>query len=390
MSHVWYWSRINDCWHSICVLMRILLTGGRSDITLSLSRQLYHFGAKVFVADSLPYNLTALSTSIWRSFVIPPAKQEPMRFAYALLDIIRHEAIDLIIPTCDEMYTILQYEKLLRPHVHIFAPSYRDALRTHSGLRFFEWTQELGLPMIAVHGFKDQKSLVEDITKHGRKKIYQSEWSAREYKITPTSSDWVSTSRCSPQVPWISQEYMTGDCWRSYTWMQNGDVRLHTQYRTTSSRSTSIAHTPNPQIEEWIQNFGERSQYTGQISVRFVEKDANFYALSCTSQINRGLHCFHGIDLLHALRTRQQISEASVSSLPLPLFRIHPRLRSSGQWKDWLAHVDFLRGNIYSWKDPIPGLGQFLSYGIIAYRAIRKGIPLYKAAVSDIEWSTER
>ena len=83
--------------------MRILLTGGRAPGTLELLRILAHGSAQVFLAESLPYSVTSFSRYLNRSYRVPPPRQQAEEYAYAILDIVRKEGIQLIIPTCEEM-----------------------------------------------------------------------------------------------------------------------------------------------------------------------------------------------------------------------------------------------------------------------------------------------
>lgn len=372
--------------------MRILLTGGRCVSTLNLSRQLCQSGARVFVADSLPYNITALSSSIWRSYLAPPAKQEPMRFAYALLDIIRKEAIDILIPTSDEIYTILQYEKLLRPHVEIFAPSHQDALRAHSPFRFSEWMKEIHLPAITVDVFRNKQTLAQNVQKIGKNRAYRPEWSSIIHHTKPMNSLWVAQSDCSPQVPWVAQECIKGSRWYSYSWLHNGTVLLHSQYKERSETHKTIAHTTHPKIESWVYEFGQKTQYTGQISICFVEKENVFYAQSSSAQITEGIHCFRGCNLIEVLKKKKQTSLCINHPIQAGhcIFHGHtssfiPPARSA-----WIYNILYLRSDICTWFDPIPAWGLFIPYIIIVYRAFRRGISQFDASVSDIEWSTER
>lgn len=63
---------------------RILITGARAPAALDLARQFAAAGHQVFVADSAPCMLAQSSSSIVRSFRLPPPRQQPAAFAAEL------------------------------------------------------------------------------------------------------------------------------------------------------------------------------------------------------------------------------------------------------------------------------------------------------------------
>ena len=105
--------------------MRILLTGGRAPATLDLARILGRHTSEIFLAESLPFSISSFSRYIKKNYRVPPPRQEAEAFAQHLLEIVQKEEIDLIIPTCEEIFTVLAYEDLLRPCTSIFAPSHQ-------------------------------------------------------------------------------------------------------------------------------------------------------------------------------------------------------------------------------------------------------------------------
>ena len=119
--------------------MRILLTGGRAPATLELARLLNSSGAHLILAESLPFTLGSFSSAFATRYRLPFPRQESLAFAHRVLDIVRKEAIDLIIPTCEEIFHLMRYEEIIRPHCEIFAPEFVVLKRLHNKWLFNCW-----------------------------------------------------------------------------------------------------------------------------------------------------------------------------------------------------------------------------------------------------------
>ena len=337
--------------------MRILLTGGRLAETLHLSRLLHQIGADVIVADSVPYNLTSLSCSIRKSYFIPPAKNEPMRFAYSLLDIIRKEAVSLLIPTCEELYTVLRFESLLRPHVELFAPTFKNSLSVLSPFRFYEWMKSLNLPVLPVYRFTSIPNIMSDMQKYKDTREYSPEWLS--YPIVQ-HKDNPSNIICTPKNPWIGRESALREQWKSYTWIEQGEIRLHVTYSAPSIDTEQSKE----EIKQWIESFANQTSYTGQFSSTFVRYNDTLVAHTCTPEISEGIYwltnCSSEKKAIHATsEITKKLKETSTSS---SFFII----------------------------DPVPTFCSFLQHSVIAYRSLRRGISIQQGTKFDIEWGAER
>src|SRR5690554_2425064 len=122
-------------------MKRILLTGGRAPATLELARLLSNAGHDVYIAESMRYNLTQYSKHIKKSFVIPPPRTNHEGFIVQLIEIIQQEHIDVLIPTCEEVFYISKSLTQLRMYCDVFT-SPIDVMKTlHSKWYFIKLLQ---------------------------------------------------------------------------------------------------------------------------------------------------------------------------------------------------------------------------------------------------------
>ena len=115
--------------------MNILLTGGRAPATLDLARAFHRAGHLVFMAESLRGHLSQPSNAIKANFVVPAPRQETEAFLFGLKKIIEENQIDLLIPTCEEVFHIAKGRDELP--CRVFAESIQKLDQVHNKWIFF-------------------------------------------------------------------------------------------------------------------------------------------------------------------------------------------------------------------------------------------------------------
>ena len=85
---------------------RILLTGGRAPVALDLARLFRAAGHTVFMAESREPTLSQSCRAIERHFRVPMPNRDVEAYGRALGAIAREQAIDLLIPTCEEIFHV--------------------------------------------------------------------------------------------------------------------------------------------------------------------------------------------------------------------------------------------------------------------------------------------
>ncbi len=84
--------------------MRILILGARAPACLQWARVFKATGAQVFAADTLAFPLTRFSKSIDQFFQLPSASSDTRAWLDALVKIITQQSIDVLLPTCEEVF----------------------------------------------------------------------------------------------------------------------------------------------------------------------------------------------------------------------------------------------------------------------------------------------
>ena len=86
--------------------MRVLITGARAPVALDLIRRFHRHGYQVFACDCNRAALGYFSNRVKKSFRVPSPRDSAARFIDALQKITTQHEIELIIPTCEEVFIL--------------------------------------------------------------------------------------------------------------------------------------------------------------------------------------------------------------------------------------------------------------------------------------------
>lgn len=375
--------------------MNILLTGGRAPATLELARAFHRAGHTVFMAESLRGHLSQPSAAVKANFLVPAPRQNKEAFLIALKHIIVQNKIDLLIPTCEEIFYVSMGRDQLP--CTVFAEPIKKLNTFHNKWNFV--VNAIGIDLYApetiliasqddaLHAYAHWRELV-------LKPVY-SRFAARTL-IRPPLQQALSTLNFDS--PWIAQEFIEGEQYCTYSVCHNGVVHAHTAYpsRFTAGQGATVVfeHVEHPAIFNWVKTFVRENNFTGQIAFDFIQTpNGQLYALECNPRATSGVHL---------LASNPQFVDAFINPQPgcLTPLNTSPRMLStamlvytlpasikSGRFFKWLKAFLTSRDVIFDLSDPMPSLFQLRS--VFAYLALarRYGITPLQASTFDIEWN---
>ena len=380
----------------------ILLTGGRAPVTLDLARAFHRAGHVVYVAESLRGHLTEPSAAIKAHFEVPAPRQEPEAFLAALRSIIEAYQIELLIPTCEEVFHIAKGLNTLPCRVFTEPLARLDGY--HNKWKFVVKAGECDLRVPESMLVTRQDDLLYAYA-HWRglvlKPVY-SRFAARTL-ILPPLKDAMATltfDSLTNQEPWIAQEYIEGEQFCSYSVCQNGRILAHAVYPTafTAGQGATIAFqsVQHDAIYEWVRTFVEYYKVTGQMAFDFVQTaDGNVVALECNPRATSGAHLLTSnprfvesffnseLECITPYEGTSRMLGTAMLTYGLPASLFNGRF---GAWLKTFSHSDDV---LLDFRDPLPFLLQWRS--ILSYVLLgrKQGISALEASTFDIEWNGE-
>ncbi|AFR50845.1 MULTISPECIES: carboxylate--amine ligase [Gordonia] len=279
----------------------VLITFGRSFLTLELARLMAAAGHRVSIVDSIPVGIGRFSNAVSDFHRVPPPKFEPLAYCHALARIVAENDVDMVIPVHEETDIIAMLADVFPPGCRLFLSDFATENRLHNKYDFQELLVELGIPtrkFARVTGPEDVGSL--DFTQPFALKRCYSRGSQKVHKVTP--GDPLTWLEHDEQNPWIAQEWASGSNYCTYSVCHEGRVYAHAtypvDYAIDGSSCLNFRSVDHPRIAEWVSDFVRRVNFTGQIGFDFIEdrtgsgEAADLFCIECNPRATSGIMMF--------------------------------------------------------------------------------------------------
>ncbi len=380
-------------------MANILLTGGRAPAALELARVFHNAGHTVFMAESLRGHLSQPSNAIRKNFLVPPPRQQTSAFLDALKSIIVENKIDLLIPTCEEVFYVAMGRDQL-PCV-VFAESIKKLNDLHNKWNFIVNAVGHGLYAPETILINNQDDMLHAYS-HWRELVIKPVYSrfAGQTLILPSLKQALAALALNSKSHWVAQEYIKGAQICTYSVCLNGRITAHTTYPSTFTAGQGAAivfkHINHPAIFKWVKTFVEKNTFTGQIAFDFIETpNGQLYALECNPRATSGVHLlashpnFVEAFLNPNILCVNPVKDHSYMLATAMLVYGFPKSLKNNQIAAWVKTFFTSDDVILDFKDPMPFIMQYRS--ILAYVSLarKEKITALEASTFDIEWNGE-
>jgi hypothetical protein len=379
--------------------VRVLILGGRAPVALDHARRFTSQGWTTYIGDSVSARLSRWSNAVADTVRLPRPRSALSAFADELSAVIQRKKIDLVLPTCEEVFFLSRVRERLPAACNVFAAPF-DLLRAlHSKWTFLELARNCGVKV-------PESALVHDIQS-------AREWArGRAVVLKPEFSRFGVHVRLYPHgIPdgapplargaaWLVQAMQSGREICSYSIAVNGQLRAHVAYRPSYrlAGSSSYYFDPvvEPRIQDFVATFVERVGFTGQISFDWMDSQTGQLAvLECNPRAISGLHLFEVAERLPAAIVGDS-STLIAPAMPIPRMLapimlcvglpVAVRNATLKRWyDDWCRARDVLGVP----GDKFPLLGGVADIASFARISLRERCSLRAASTRDIEWDGE-
>lgn len=378
----------------------ILLTGGRAPGTLELARFFFASGHTVHIAESFPYAFARASRAVKQFHIVSEPKNETEQFIEQLASIIQQEKIDLLIPTCEEIFYIAAHQKRLASLCEVFVDNKEQLRSLHNKYTFIEKATSLGLSVPKTVLAPSKEKLVNLIQENPfHRAVCKPVFSRFSTSVLflPEDKEKKLFSKAESDVPWVYQERIDGASFCSYTICVNGQINAHTVYpsliRAGDGATIHFQHIEHPKIQAWVKTFVEKTNFHGQLAFDFIENEAGeIFAIECNPRLTSGIHLFRGTALSAVfLGNGKSVSpnkELTVALKLAMLLYLLPNSRKMG-FKAFVSLYKQASDVVYQQTDKKPFYTQLKSFYYIWKRSKKENISLLDATTVDIAWDGE-
>jgi hypothetical protein len=366
--------------------MRVLLTGARAPATLELARLCARAGHDVHVADTMRWHICRGSRLIRGVHQLPPPRANHVAYASALSRVITANAIDIVVPTCEEIFHLAAIRDRLP--VPVMAESFERLAMLHDKWRFIDACQAAGVRAPVTHLINESAQLRE--------------LPAGEYAVKPRYSRFATNvHRWSSGAPlphlenrasnaWVAQQFVHGTALCTWTVAHRGAMLAHTTYavdatagvRGAAIRFHSVRHSGALQ---WVRRFIAHHALSGQFAFDLFETAEGVLAIECNPRLTSGVHCFRALPQVAnaILLPATWPDDVLLEPEPQLQFRSRLALAASAIWRAEGA------GLLDASDDPWPWRLQLVSWAQLLGRALMHRQDPRRVSTRDIEWNGE-
>ena len=341
----------------------VLVTGARAPVALDWARRLKSLGYRVLAAEDPALDLTRLSRAVDRNVALPSPRYQHREYQQTLDLIIEHESIDLLLPTCEEIFWL---NHLRLGHWPLWSSPQSLLLSLHSKWTFNSIAQKAGLSVPETWKVESQADL-NQIWNKSRELVFKPEFSR-------FGSRTIINPKHQPQLdfqsPWVAQEYCHGPEFCSYSVCHQGRVGAHVCYqpraRFLGGASTLFTSVAKPAIRSWVEHLVAETEFTGQLGLDFIEDEfGRVRALECNPRATSGLHLFGD-------------SHRLAKAISGEFSKTYEARPGRTTWS-----------RVALWNDPLPFLSGLKNLAVFRSRARDWNCSLTEAMTADICWNGE-
>ncbi len=379
---------------------KILLTFARSFLALHLARELKSSGHMIYTADSMGYHVSFFSNAVTKNFRVPSPRYHQDEYIQALIEIVKKEKIDLIIPIYEEISYLSKVRHLFPSSCELFFPEFENYDELHNKWKFQCKLEALDFDVLD-------------------KKLIRSGEEAKQFSFDKPFALKACYSRASQKVrkigvneslphldfqehnPWIAQEWLEGERFCSYSICHQGNVHANVVYPVTyaidGNSCITFESVDHPPIFEWIASFVKKTRFTGQIAFDFIISKANkIYAIECNPRATSGILLLgkdDGLDLALFKNNKQTIHPKENTRRQIAFGMLLYGWKSSSIPNNRLSRYlyDLMRTKdvVFSAKDLKPFLFEPFIFANILLQSRKYRISLPDAFIHDHEWNGE-
>ncbi|TPL49641.1 ATP-grasp domain-containing protein [Mesorhizobium sp. B2-4-6] len=375
----------------------ILITGARAPVALHLARLLRGAGKRVILADTPARPIAAASKACARYCRLPPPRFEPQAYADAVEALIRAEGVEMVVPTCEELFHLALAWRGRTMPARLFAPDIALLAQVHNKHSFIRLAEQLGLAVPETALLNSLNDL-EAVRGRSRDLVFKPVWSrfASHVLLRPTP-DFLDVIAPSPAMPWVAQRFVEGKEISAYAVAQEGRLKAlalyRSLYRAGKGAGIFFERVEDDAARDLVERIVAGTAWTGQISFDLMrEADGRVLPLECNPRAVSGLHFFRDparfVDAVlgDGQEVIPDVSVPQTVRLAMWIFGLPAALRSGG-----LAHFRkaMREGEeLLDWPgDSAPVKAQWPALLEVARVALRQRISLQAASTRDIEWN---
>jgi glutathione synthase/RimK-type ligase-like ATP-grasp enzyme len=380
--------------------MRILITSSRLPFALDMVRKLAARGHDVYASDSYEVAPGSHSRYLAGHFVTAAASADTEAFIADVERIVRDHEIELVVPAFEEAFYLATRHAELSESTTLFTAPFTTLARLHDKDRFTQLAERLGLPTPATAVARSDEELRQAIDRFPSyfARAAFSRGGVSLLTNTGPLAGKLEASDCHPSEssPWLVQEFVDGPMQCTYSTLHEGRVTAHCGYRAPRQwqHSTGIQFlsVDGARSLEVATRLGAELDYTGQMSLDFVDSPAGPVLIECNPRATDGVLLMSAGELERGLLDPDaQLTMVEPGRETKLSFAVVGQLFSEppSELPTGIADLVRVKGSDRGWRDALPTMYSFLAFGHHARLGWRERKQVFVAMADGICWDGE-
>lgn len=380
---------------------RVLITGARAAAALDLARDFVAAGWEVHLADCRVSHMARASRLPLHHHLYPAPVTERAAFREAIATLVEGEGIDLVVPTCEEVFH-LAAPALDRPlGERLFAPGLATLRQLHDKLAFARACAAWGLPVPESHALEGPDDVV-------RFSAEASDWVFKpcftrfgdEALVGPAPAALARISP-SPEMPWLAQRRIRGSEMCFYAVARHGTLVAFSAYRSGWRLGGGASYAFEPlekseaaHLRAIAARLAEAAKIQGQFACdAMIDSGGQPFLIECNPRATSGVHLLTGSGALaRAMAGGERIDhQGDTPAYLAPAMAVYglPQALLEGRLRDWARLLAGGHDAISRSGDRWPIAGALRDAAGFFREGRRHSITITAATTRDIAWNGE-
>lgn len=380
--------------------MKVLVTSARMPFALAVMRRLCEAGHEVFSSDTYAAAPGNHSRYVTAHTVTASPRAETERFVEQVGGFCSDHGVDVIVPAWEEAFYLATWRERLEEVAALYTPRFETLARVHDKHSFEELVEQLGIPAPVGVTVRSDEELHEAV---GRWPHYFGRGVYSRGGVTLLTNTGPLAGRVrledihpTPDAPWLVQEFVEGPMVCTYSTLHGGRVTGHCAYRAPRqyhhSTAVQLESVDGTATLEVVERLGAELDYTGQMSLDFVDSGDGLRIIECNPRTTDGALLTDSAELAGSLLDPDhELVMVPPGRLTQLDFAVIGAMFSDGLREVPGSIHDLLRipGADRGWHDELPNLYSFLAFCHHERLSLREHEQLQVAMYEDVSWDGE-
>lgn len=380
---------------------RVLITGARAAAALDLARDFLAAGWEVHLADCRVSHMARASRLPLRHHLYPAPVTERAAFRESIAALVDGEGIDLVVPTCEEVFHLAAPALHQRLGERLFAPGLATLRQLHDKLAFARACGEWGLPV------PESRPLAsaEDVAPFA---AGASGWVFKpcftrfgDAALVGPAPEALARIAPSPATPWLAQRRIRGTEVCFYAVARRGILVAFSAYRSGWRLGGGASYAFEPleaseadRLRAIAVRLAEAAGLHGQFACDvMIDAGGQPFLIECNPRATSGVHLLTGNGALaRAIGTGERIArQAGTPAYLGPAMAVYglPQALVEGRLRDWARLLAHGHDAISRSGDRGPIFGALRDAAGFFREGRRHSITTTAATTRDIAWNGE-